>query len=225
MPVDRILQAVRDYLEEEEALLECAPDPVSRPALTSGLRHAHKTLREALADYEAWRIRGRAFHRVLAGVDYDERSAWAAQVAGKIAGEEDAAVCLVHVVQEPVGVSTEMGYYARPDITRELRTEGEALLRRTREQLPRSVRPRVEERLHEGDSARGIVAAAEEWRADLIVLGTHGRGALGRLLMGGTADWVFRHAPCPVLVVRRDPDDVAEEQLGIEALEQAGGRG
>ena len=43
---------------------------------------------------------------------------------------------------------------------------------------------------------------AEERNCDLIVLGSHGRSALGRLLMGGVADKVVRKAHCPVLVVK-----------------------
>jgi nucleotide-binding universal stress UspA family protein len=45
------------------------------------------------------------------------------------------------------------------------------------------------------------VAAAHEWRAALIVLGTHGRSGVTRLLLGSTAEAVLRHAPCPVVVV------------------------
>jgi nucleotide-binding universal stress UspA family protein len=69
-----------------------------------------------------------------------------------------------------------------------------------------------------GDPGREIVRAAQEWHADLIVLGTHGRNALGRLMMGSTAEAVFRHAPCPVLLVRQSPADVAEAQLVMESL-------
>ena len=49
-----------------------------------------------------------------------------------------------------------------------------------------------------------IVAQAKEWQADLIVLGTHGRRGLKRLVMGSDAELVVRHAPVPVLIVR-DP--------------------
>lgn len=47
-----------------------------------------------------------------------------------------------------------------------------------------------------------IPRAAIEWKADLILLGSHGRGAVQRLLMGSTAQTVLRHAPCSVEVVR-----------------------
>lgn len=53
-----------------------------------------------------------------------------------------------------------------------------------------------------GDPGESIVAAAEAEAADLIVLGTHGRGALGRLVIGSVSDYVVRHAACAVVVVR-----------------------
>ncbi len=47
---------------------------------------------------------------------------------------------------------------------------------------------------------------AEEIGADVIVVGSHGRGAIERLLLGSVSEQVVRHAPCPVLVVRPKPD-------------------
>jgi nucleotide-binding universal stress UspA family protein len=53
-----------------------------------------------------------------------------------------------------------------------------------------------------GDAGESIVEAAEAEGADLIVVGTHERGAVGRLFLGSVSDHVVRHARCPVLVVR-----------------------
>jgi nucleotide-binding universal stress UspA family protein len=53
-----------------------------------------------------------------------------------------------------------------------------------------------------GDPGESIVSAAEAESVDLVVVGTHGRGTIGRLLLGSVSDHVVRHAPCPVLVVR-----------------------
>ena len=52
------------------------------------------------------------------------------------------------------------------------------------------------------DIGPAIVEAAGQWPADLIVLGTHGRGALGRLVFGSVATYVTQHASCPVTTVR-----------------------
>lgn len=54
----------------------------------------------------------------------------------------------------------------------------------------------------EGDPAESIVEAAKSEGADIIVVGSHGRAALGRALIGSVSDQVVRHAPCPVMVVR-----------------------
>lgn len=54
----------------------------------------------------------------------------------------------------------------------------------------------------EGAPGAEIVSAAESFGADLIVIGSHGRTGLGRVLMGSVAEAVMRHAACPVLVVR-----------------------
>jgi Universal stress protein UspA and related nucleotide-binding proteins len=54
----------------------------------------------------------------------------------------------------------------------------------------------------EGDPAESIVEAAQSESADMIVVGSHGRGALGRALIGSVSDQVVRRAPCPILVVR-----------------------
>src|SRR5262245_59069946 len=61
---------------------------------------------------------------------------------------------------------------------------------------------RVAHRLEDGDPARAIVQVAREVPCDLIILGTHGRRGLARLLMGSVAEQVVRKAPCPVVTVR-----------------------
>jgi nucleotide-binding universal stress UspA family protein len=60
----------------------------------------------------------------------------------------------------------------------------------------------------EGPAAEEIVKRATELGVSLILMTTHGRGGLGRVVFGSTADSVLRHAPCPVLLVRvSDKDD------------------
>lgn len=60
----------------------------------------------------------------------------------------------------------------------------------------------VEHRLLYGDPISVILGMAQEIGADLIVMGTHGRTGVRRLLMGSVAEAVVRKAPCPVLIVR-----------------------
>ena len=61
----------------------------------------------------------------------------------------------------------------------------------------------VEVTARQGDPAKTIVDEATQWDADLIVVGSHGRSTLERLLVGSVARSVVDHAPCSVEVVRR----------------------
>ena len=59
----------------------------------------------------------------------------------------------------------------------------------------------------EGPPADEIVERARALDVSLILMTTHGRSGLGRLVFGSVADSVLRHAPCPVLLVRVKPDE------------------
>ncbi|MGA3030397.1 MAG: universal stress protein [Candidatus Limnocylindrales bacterium] len=58
----------------------------------------------------------------------------------------------------------------------------------------------------EGEPGEAIVAAADSENADLIVVGSHGRSGVSRFLIGSVSDFVVRHAHCPVMVVRGQPE-------------------
>jgi nucleotide-binding universal stress UspA family protein len=60
----------------------------------------------------------------------------------------------------------------------------------------------VEQLVEVGDAADAICRVADRLRVDVIVVGSHGRTGIGRLLLGSVSEHVVRHAPCPVLVVR-----------------------
>ena len=66
-------------------------------------------------------------------------------------------------------------------------------------------------RVRMGDAATEIAAEAEEWGADLLVLGTHGRGGMTRLLIGSVAEAVVRRPPCDVLVIPNDAVELRNE--------------
>lgn len=71
----------------------------------------------------------------------------------------------------------------------------------------------LETKLLEGDPTTEILAEAERRSADLIVMGTHGRTGLSRMLMGSVAENVARKAPCPVLLVRFPERSSAEKEV------------
>jgi nucleotide-binding universal stress UspA family protein len=65
----------------------------------------------------------------------------------------------------------------------------------------------IEEVIVHGEAASEIVRVAKERGVDLIVVSSHGRTGLGRILFGSTAEAVVRHASCPVLVVKPPPEE------------------
>ena len=63
----------------------------------------------------------------------------------------------------------------------------------------------IERRIEQGDVAETICRIGEELSADVIIVGSHGRTGLKRVLLGSVSEHVVRHAPCPVLVVHERP--------------------
>ena len=64
---------------------------------------------------------------------------------------------------------------------------------------------RVDKRIEVGDVGGTICRVAADLNVDVIVVGSHGRGTIARILLGSVSEQVVRHAPCPVLVVRPAP--------------------
>jgi nucleotide-binding universal stress UspA family protein len=76
----------------------------------------------------------------------------------------------------------------------------------------------VERRLEEGLAVTEVLRVAQEVNADLIVMGTHGRTGLARLLMGSVAEQVLRKALCPVLTVKTPfPATTSPADAALEA--------
>lgn len=112
---------------------------------------------------------------------------------------------LLHVVDDlPFAMAAE-GYAAMSsDVLAVMNEAGEAVLKRALERV-RGAPVAVETVLvpHPGGRlADRVLQQASEWPADLVVLGTHGRRGVGRVLMGSDAEQVARTAPVPVLLVR-----------------------
>ena len=77
------------------------------------------------------------------------------------------------------------------------------LKEKLRQLLPPNFTGQVEYHVRDGDAAAEILTLAQQSHCDLIVLGTHGRSGVSRLLMGSVAEAVLRKAPCPVLTVKQ----------------------
>jgi len=141
--------------------------------------------------------------KILVATDFGESSEAALTYGRDIARSFDATLHVLHIVQN---VYTQFGTEAYvsvlPDLQRDVedaaRTRLEALLSaEDRETLHATAVV-----LTSGAPASAIVDYANEARIDLIIMGTHGRGAVAHLLMGSVAERVVRTAPCPVLTVR-----------------------
>jgi universal stress protein A len=130
--------------------------------------------------------------KILVPVDFSDCSEKAFQYAAAFARQFGADLTLLFVVQ-PYPPTLEMGEI---DPIGEVTEELEGLRRK----VPSSVRAGTV--LRRGEPAFEIVKAARELGVDLIIISTHGRAGVARVLMGSTAEKVVRHSGCPVLVVR-----------------------
>lgn len=139
------------------------------------------------------------FSRILCPIDGSAASAHALTYALSLAQETDGHVTLLYVV-EPVPAAGEFGAL---DVE-EYRRAGEEHARKVlREAVPDDVRTwcRLDERVATGKPSERILDAATTERADVIVMGVRGRGAIDLLAFGSTTNEVIRRAGCPVLAV------------------------
>jgi len=152
------------------------------------------------------------FKTILFATDFSLTSKVAFQVAAALARDYRARIIAVHVI-EPVRMGfSEFTSYVSPEEDKGLAME--------QLQAIHAPAPTVtmEYRLLEGDPATVIAETAQDAAADLIVMGTHGRSGLPRLVMGSVAEDVLRRAPCPVLTVR---DAIAEKVAVLEEEPEA----
>lgn len=144
--------------------------------------------------------------RLLVPVDFSEGSDRALAFAVELAVVGPGRVDVVHVWQPPTFVSPDLMVFA-PDaesISLEdwVRAEAERCMKKFLDGT--SPPPKVLEiapRLEQGDPVDVIIRLAEELESDLVVMSTHGRTGMSRLLAGSVAEQVVRQARCPVLTL------------------------
>ncbi len=134
--------------------------------------------------------------KIIFPTDFSHTGDAALALASLLARETGATLLLVHVEEPPIAYGGGEMYYGVPEPAYE---EIERMLRAVK---PTDPEVKYEHRLISGDPASAIVQLAEEEGADMIVMGTHGRTGLRRLLMGSVAEAVVRRAPCPVLTFK-----------------------
>jgi nucleotide-binding universal stress UspA family protein len=141
--------------------------------------------------------------KLLVPVDFSPDSGWALDYAASLAGQFGSAITVLHVV-EPIKYVCDFGY---GPVARE--RSNQAVIKSARAHLRRLARRHLGNQppsnvvVRSGTAFREITTAAKELGTDLIVMPTRGLTDSEEVLLGSTAERVVRHAPCPVLTLRK----------------------
>lgn len=157
--------------------------------------------------------------RILCPVDFSEGSAKAYDYAYSLALHYGAKLYVEHVIDL---VAEAYPYYNFPDVAAnniyvDLNKAAEDQLRKMMKH-PATDSFRDEMVVHKGFVPESILSFARDQRANLIVMGTHGRRGVDRLVMGSVTEHVLRRAPCPVLAVRRPAHDFVNPEQAQEPV-------
>jgi nucleotide-binding universal stress UspA family protein len=143
--------------------------------------------------------------RFCCAIDFSEASRLAMQEAAELTRRLDGQLELLHVhPPTPPAVAIE-ALPATPDVLESVIREIQDTMAQWVEEAARIARRPVRSTINPGSPADEIVRFVRGQALDVVVVGTHGREGLTRLLLGSVAERVVREAPCPVLVIpRRD---------------------
>jgi nucleotide-binding universal stress UspA family protein len=150
--------------------------------------------------------------KILVATDGSEFGNAALAKASQIASDQDAPQIRVLTAYEvPAPVMSEpfvpMPIYSQ-EIVNELRQKAEQIASRSEQELRfKCPSADISSAVVMDEPGAAIVAAAKSWNADVIVVGSHGHGFLGRVLLGSVSDYVVHHSPCSVLVSRMQPNE------------------
>jgi nucleotide-binding universal stress UspA family protein/quercetin dioxygenase-like cupin family protein len=147
-----------------------------------------------------------AIQTILHPTDFSENSQYAFQTACSLAKDHRAGLILFHVVPPLVAP-----LLPEPSPNPMVSADAQECLKRWHFVWPEPQDPtvRVEHRVAEGEAPKEILRLSQALKCDLIVMGTHGRTGLDRLLTGSVAEEVLRKSICPVMVVRVPPNGTA----------------
>ena len=157
-----------------------------------------------------------ALKTILVPTDFSECSDAAVRYGRALAEAFGASLHLLHVVQDPYKQAWAAEGFAAP--VTDMITQWESQARKRLEEIAASCAP-----LHATVATRigspffDIALYASETNVDLIVIGTHGRGPLGHMLLGSVAERIVRRAPCPVLTVRHPHHEFVVEAVASAA--------
>jgi nucleotide-binding universal stress UspA family protein len=142
------------------------------------------------------------FHKVLCPVDFDDNSMAALDIACKIAAQNDAALCLMHVIPFPIAPLAPGDVGAVPSSFPFWEQEARMKLEQIGQQrIPNTLQREILSQI--GLPVEVIIRAEAERGVDLVVMATHGRNrsVLGHFFIGSVAERVVRESLCPVLIV------------------------
>jgi nucleotide-binding universal stress UspA family protein len=139
--------------------------------------------------------------RIIIAIDGSQAAAWAVQFGSQLARQLSAQVMLVYVI-EPITTAGDNVAIGKPAEATEQQL-GKNLLERARASFPSCVR--VDTSVRTGFPADQIAAVARDWKADLLVIGTRGRGQVAQFDLGTTAKAVISQSACPVMTVAHEP--------------------
>lgn len=140
-------------------------------------------------------------HPILVAVDFSDHTRPTLRLAAALAETYRAPVELVHVLEDsaPLDLS---GFLTVADLRQKPHASARAAAHDALQSLADGAGvPAAEAHVEEGAAETAIVRLAERRGAGAVVLGTHGRSGWDRLRLGSVAEWVVRHAPCPVLAL------------------------
>ncbi len=157
---------------------------------------------------------------ILVPVDFSDCSDAAVRYGYAQSEAFGATLHLVNVVQDPYTLPWAAEGFAAP-IADLLADWEQQAKRRLAEIVPTAAAATTVLSTRVGSPHREIVRYAAAHQTDLIVLGTHGRGPLGHMLLGSVAERVVRTAPCPVLTVRHPQREFVEEPQPEHAFDGA----
>lgn len=145
------------------------------------------------------------YKRILVPIDGSDTSNTALVAALQFARDFGGRVRLVHVVEELTYLNSHEHYDGHADELFKIMRETGAKIINDAMAIAQASGVEADYMLFESFGERlgdAVANAAKRWNADLIVVGTHGRRGLGRVLLGSGAEQIVRLAPVPVLVVR-----------------------
>jgi nucleotide-binding universal stress UspA family protein len=146
--------------------------------------------------------------KILVAVDGSQPSKWAVTAASRLADQLSARVRLVHVIDPEDRVMENAVTAQQRDAAHQ--AEGMEILETSRAAFGASTSADAIQRI--GNPAAEINQVADNWQADLIVMGSRGRGRLAHLVLGSVAEAVIRQSKCPVLTVAHEPKSGGAEQ-------------